>query len=55
VRPNGIALSPDQNYLYVNDTLRKIIMRYDVQPDDSAEWKIITDMNSDTAPELPTE
>jgi len=54
VRPNGIALSPDQNYLYVNDTLRKIIMRYDVQPDDSAtNGKIITDMNSDTAPGAP--
>jgi len=36
--------------------VRKIIMRYDVQPDDSAtNGKIITDMNSDTAPELPTE
>jgi gluconolactonase len=38
----------------VNDTLRKIIMRYDVQPDDSAtNGKIITDMNSDTAPGAP--
>src|SRR3984893_1781117 len=31
-RPNGIAFSPDEKYLYVNDTAKKIIMRFDVQP-----------------------
>jgi gluconolactonase len=35
-RPNGIALSPDEKYLYVDDTLTKVIMRYDVKPDDTA-------------------
>ncbi len=31
--PNGIALSPDEKYLYV--TIGRKIMRYDVQPDDT--------------------
>lgn len=54
VRPNGIALSPDQKYLYVNDTTKKIIMRFEVQPDDSAvNGKIITDMTADTMPGAP--
>ena len=33
--PNGLAFSPDEKYLYVNDTQRSLIMRYDVQPDDT--------------------
>jgi gluconolactonase len=54
VRPNGIAFSPDEKYLYVNDTARKIIERYEVQPDGGvANGKIITDMNSDPAPGAP--
>jgi gluconolactonase len=54
VRPNGIALSPDQKYLYVNDTTKKIIMRFEVQSDDSAvNGKIITDMSADTTPGAP--
>jgi gluconolactonase len=33
--PNGIAFSPDEKYLYVTnwDEKKKIIMRYEVQPD----------------------
>jgi gluconolactonase len=33
--PNGIALSPDERYLYVGnwDENRKVVMRYEVQPD----------------------
>ena len=54
VRPNGIAFSPDEKYLYVNDTTKKIIMRFDVQPDGGvANGQVITDMNSDTAPGAP--
>jgi gluconolactonase len=54
VRPNGIAFSPDEKYLYVNDTVRKIIVRFEVQPDGGvANPKTITDMNSDTAPGAP--
>ena len=52
--PNGIAFSPDEKYLYVNDTARKIIMRYEVQPDDTiAKGKVFIDMNSDSAPGVP--
>lgn len=33
--PNGLAFSPDEKYLYVDnwDVARKVIMRYQVQPD----------------------
>jgi gluconolactonase len=52
-RPNGIALSPDEKYLYVDDTLTKAIMRYELKPDDTVSkgqvWIAIpTDM-----PHLP--
>src|ERR1700732_2405496 len=33
--PNGLAFSSDEKYLYLNDTRKKIIMRFDVQPDDT--------------------
>ena len=53
-RPNGIAFSPDEKYLYVNDTTKKIIMRFDVQPDGGVtNGQVITDMTSDTAPGAP--
>ncbi len=53
-RPNGIAFSPDEKYLYVNDTLRKIIVRFDVAPNgDTSNPTTITDMNSDTRPGVP--
>jgi gluconolactonase len=32
-RPNGIVLSPDEKFLYVNDSVTRRIMRYEVQPD----------------------
>ena len=52
--PNGIAFSPDEKYLYVNDTVKKIIMRYDVQPDDTiANGKVLVDMTADKAPGAP--
>ena len=33
--PNGLAFSPDENFLYVNNwnDKKKVILRYDVQPD----------------------
>jgi gluconolactonase len=53
-RPNGIAFSPDEKYLYVNDTTKKIIMRFDVQPHGGVtNGQVITDMTSDTAPGAP--
>jgi len=52
--PNGIALSPDEKYLYVNDSVKRIIMRFDVNPDDTvANGKIFIDMTADKAPGGP--
>jgi gluconolactonase len=33
--PNGIAFSPDEKYLYIDDSGTKSYLRYDVQPDDT--------------------
>lgn len=48
-RPNGIALSPDEKFLYVNDSARRTIMRYEVQRDGSvANGKLFADMSAAT-------
>jgi gluconolactonase len=45
-RPNGIVLSPDEKFLYVNDSNKRVIMRYDVQRDGSvANGKVFADMS----------
>jgi len=47
--PNGIAFSPDEKYLYVGDwdEKKKVVMRYDVQPDGLvSNGKIFFDMTS---------
>jgi gluconolactonase len=49
-RPNGIAFSPDEKYLYVNcsDPAKKVWMRYTVKADGTvAEPKLIADVTSD--------
>lgn len=47
--PNGIALSPDEKYLYVGGT-RKII-RYELHPDDTAtNGRVFVDMSADPTP-----
>ncbi len=48
-RPNGIAFSPDEKYLYVNNSEpKKIWMRYSVQPDGTlANAKLFYDATSD--------
>jgi gluconolactonase len=48
-RPNGIAFSPDEKYLYVNNSEpKKIWMRYRVKPDGSlAEPKLLYDATTD--------
>jgi len=33
VRPNGLALSPDERVLYIADTQRNLVRAYDVNPD----------------------
>jgi gluconolactonase len=48
-RPNGIVFSPDEKFLYVSDSGRKIWMRYPVKPDGSVgEGKVIGDASADT-------
>jgi gluconolactonase len=52
--PNGIAFSPDEKVLYVNDIRAKKVWRYDVAADGKiSAGKIFIDMNSDTRPGLP--
>jgi gluconolactonase len=52
--PNGIAFSPDEKVLYVNDIRAKKVMRYDVKADGTVEnGKVFIDMNSDSRPGLP--
>jgi gluconolactonase len=54
-RPNGIAFSPDQKYLYVdNSDSPKIWMRYSVQKDGSLkDGKVFYDASSDKRPGGP--
>ncbi len=48
ILPNGLAFSPDEKYLYVADTMRMNILRFDVQPDDSiANGQLFFDENAD--------
>jgi gluconolactonase len=50
-RPNGIAFSPDEKYLYiaVSDPAHKVWMRYDVKPDGTvANGKVFFDATSET-------
>ena len=54
-RPNGIAFSPDEKYLYVNNSEpKKIWMRYRVQPDGTlADAKLFYDATTDQRPGAP--
>lgn len=54
-RPNGLAFSPDEKYLYVaNSEERKIWMRYEVLPDGRVEkGKVFFDVTSSTEKGLP--
>jgi gluconolactonase len=54
-RPNGIAFSPDEKYLYVNNSEpKKIWMRYTVKPDGSlTDAKLFFDATADTRPGAP--
>ena len=45
--PNGIAFSPDERYLYVDDSFAKTYWRFEVQPDGSVtNGKVFFDMSS---------
>jgi gluconolactonase len=54
-RPNGIAFSPDEKYLYVNNSEpKKIWMRYRVQPDGTlTEPRLLYDATADARPGAP--
>ena len=54
-RPNGIAFSPDEKYVYVdNSEPKKIWMRYTVRPDGTlAEPKLLYDATADPRPGSP--
>jgi gluconolactonase len=52
--PNGLAFTPDEKYLYINDSVKKTIMRYEVQPDGTlGSGQLFIDMNADKAPGVP--
>jgi len=52
--PNGLALSHDEKYLYVNDISRRTMWRFQVQADDTlANGRIFVDMNSVEGPGGP--
>jgi len=45
--PNGIAFSPDEKYLYVDDSASKTYWRFEVQPDGTlAKGKLFFDMST---------
>lgn len=54
-RPNGIAFSPDEKFLYVNNSEpKKLWMRYTVQPDGTvANPTLLYDATADSAPGGP--
>jgi gluconolactonase len=56
-RPNGIALSPDEKVLYVNDSGgggQRRVWRFEVQPDDMAtHGRMWVDMSGDPAGGIP--
>ncbi len=53
-RPNGIAFSPDERYLYVSNSGPKRWMRYDVQPDGTlANGIVLLDANAAPGPGGP--
>jgi gluconolactonase len=53
-RPNGIAFSPDEKYLYVSDTATKRWMKYRVQADGSVtDESVLLDCSDDKTPGSP--
>jgi len=51
-RPNGIALSPDEDVLYVanSDENQKVWMAYDLGEDGASNGRVFYDVNDQTAP-----
>ncbi|HLJ14033.1 MAG TPA: SMP-30/gluconolactonase/LRE family protein [Bryobacteraceae bacterium] len=56
MRPNGLAFSPDEKYIYLVDGTggKKALTRYEVKPDDTlANGQLFIDMTPDKAPGGP--
>jgi gluconolactonase len=52
--PNGLAFSPDEKYLYIDDSASKTYWRFDVQPDGSlVNKKLLIDMSSSKEAGVP--
>ena len=52
--PNGLAFAPGEKQMYINNTMKSTIMRYDVQPDDTvANGKLIINENEDNEHAYP--
>lgn len=52
--PNGIAVSPDEKFLYINDSGNRKVWRFAIQPDGSAgEGRLWVDMSADKSPGVP--
>jgi gluconolactonase len=52
--PNGLAFSPDEKYLYVDDSATKMYWRFDVQPDGTlANKTLLIDMSSSKEAGVP--
>jgi gluconolactonase len=52
--PNGLAFSPDEKYLYIDDSASKTYWRFDVQPDGSlTNKKLLIDMSSSKEAGVP--
>ena len=52
--PNGIAFSPDEKYLYIDDSASRTYWRFEVKPDGTiANGKLFFDMNSSKEQGVP--
>jgi gluconolactonase len=52
--PNGIAVSAHEKFLYINDSAKRQVWRFDIQPDDMAtNGRLWVDMSSDKTPGIP--
>jgi gluconolactonase len=50
LNPNGLAFSPNEKYLYVDDTTRRTVVRFEVQPDGTvANGNVFVDMSGEKA------
>jgi gluconolactonase len=52
--PNGIVFSPDEKYLYVDDSFSRTYWRFDVQPDGTlTNKKLLIDMSASKETDVP--